>query len=161
MRKTALLVALASSALAAQAQQPIGTLQDVSGAVSVSGKSVVSRAANGTPIADGASILVSSSGKATLILQTGCSVNLGANQHLTVSAKMPCEQMTASVKHLFPAYKVAQAPLGSLPPPPPLNPPIGLFPGFTSGLVAPIVVGGVISLGIIDQVNNDNPVSGQ
>ena len=161
MKKIALLVALASSAFAAQAQQIIGTLQDVSGAVSVSGKSVVSRAVNGTPITDGASILISSSGKATLVLQAGCAVTLGANQYLTVSAKMPCEQMTASVKHLFPAYKVAQAPLGSLPPPPPLNPPIGLFPGFTSGLVAPIVVGGVISLGIIDQVNNDNPVSGQ
>ena len=158
MRKTALLVALASSALAAQAQQPIGTLQDVSGAVSVSGKSVVSRAANGTPIADGASILVSSSGKATLILQTGCSVNLGANQHLTVSAKMPCEQMTASVKHLFPAYKVAQAPIGSLPPPPSdENRRRGFF---GTDLVVPVVVG-VVGLAAINNVNNDKPVSGQ
>ena len=157
MRKTALLVALASSALAAQAQQPIGTLQDVSGAVSVSGKSVVSRAANGTPIADGASILVSSSGKATLILQTGCSVNLGANQHLTVSAKMPCEQMTASVKHLFPAYKVAQAPIGSLPPPPSNE---NFFVLGGTDLVVPVVVG-VVGLAAINNVNNDKPVSGQ
>lgn len=157
MRKTALLVALASSALAAQAQQPIGTLQDVSGAVSVSGKSVVSRAANGTPIADGASILVSSSGKATLILQTGCSVNLGANQHLTVSAKMPCEQMTASVKHLFPAYKVAQAPIGSLPPPPSNE---NFFVLGGTDLVVPVVVG-VVGLAAINNVNNDEPVSGQ
>ncbi len=161
MRKTALLVALASSALAAQAQQPIGTLQDVSGAVSVSGKSVVSRAANGTPIADGASILVSSSGKATLILQTGCSVNLGANQHLTVSAKMPCEQMTASVKHLFPAYKVAQAPIGSLPPPPSdENRRRGFFVLGDTDLVVPVVVG-VVGLAAINNVNNDKPVSGQ
>ena len=158
MRKTALLVALASSALAAQAQQPIGTLQDVSGAVSVSGKSVVSRAANGTPIADGASILVSSSGNATLILQTGCSVNLGANQHLTVSAKMPCEQMTASVKHLFPAYKVAQAPIGSLPPPP--SDEILRRGFFGTDLVVPVVVG-VVGLAAINNVNNDKPVSGQ
>lgn len=156
MKKITLAIAIASTAFAAQAQKPIGMLQDVSGTVSVSGKSVVSRAVSGTPINDGSSILVSSSGKATLVLQNGCSISLGANQHLTVDAKTPCELVTASVKHLFPAYKVAQAPLGSLPPPPP--------PFFAAGLSSFFVPAAVFTVGGLaaaNSTNSNNPVSGQ
>ena len=161
MKKFALLAALASSAFTVSAQDVIGSLQSVSGTVSVSGKSVVSRATNGTPVAEGTSILVSSSGKATLVLKNGCTVALGANQHLSVSAKLPCEQMSASVKHLFPAYKVAQAPIGggTTPPPPPPAP--GFFAGLGgTGTLVPL---GVLGVGTAFAVNstNDKPVSGQ
>ena len=119
MKKLAVLVVVGSLAAAASAQETVGTLQGVSGAVSISGKNIVSRAKDGVSVTEGASVLVSSNGKATLVLKNGCTVSLGANQHLTVNSKLPCEQMSASVKHLFPAYQVAQAPIGAgLPPPP-------------------------------------------
>ena len=118
MKKLAVLVAVGSLAAAASAQETIGTLQGVTGAVSISGKNIVSRAKGGAGLTEGASVLVSSTGKATIVLKNGCTVSLGANQHLTVNSKLPCEQISASVKHLFPAYQVAQAPIGpGLPPP--------------------------------------------
>ncbi len=119
MKKLAVLFVVGSLAAAASAQETVGTLQGVSGAVSISGKNIVSRAKDGVSVTEGASVLVSSTGKATLALKNGCTVSLGANQHLTVNSKLPCEQISASVKHLFPAYQVAQAPIGAgLPPPP-------------------------------------------
>ena len=119
MKKLAVLFVAASLAAAASAQETVGTLQGVSGVVSISGKNIVSRAKDGVIVTEGASVLVSSTGKATLALKNGCTVSLGANQHLTVNSKLPCEQISASVKHLFPAYQVAQAPIGAgLPPPP-------------------------------------------
>ena len=119
MKKLAVFFVVASLAAAASAQETVGTLQGVSGAVSISGKNIVSRAKDGVSVTEGASVLVSSTGKATLALKNGCTVSLGANQHLTVNSKLPCEQISASVKHLFPAYQVAQAPIGAgLPPPP-------------------------------------------
>ena len=111
MKKLAVLIAVGSLAAAASAQETIGTLQGVTGAVSISGKNMVARAKDGVSLTEGASVLVSSTGKATLVLKNGCTVSLGANQHLTVNSKLPCEQMSASVKHLFPAYQVAQAPV--------------------------------------------------
>ena len=119
MKKLAVFFVVASLAAAASAQETVGTLQGVSGVVSISGKNIVSRAKDGVIVTEGASVLVSSTGKATLALKNGCTVSLGANQHLTVNSKLPCEQISASVKHLFPAYQVAQAPIGAgLPPPP-------------------------------------------
>ena len=119
MKKLAVLFVAGSLATAASAQETVGTLQGVSGVVSISGKNIVSRAKDGVIVTEGASVLVSSTGKATLALKNGCTVSLGANQHLTVNSKLPCEQISASVKHLFPAYQVAQAPIGAgLPPPP-------------------------------------------
>ena len=119
MKKLTVFVAVGSLAIAASAQETIGTLQGVTGAVSISGKNIVSKAKDGAGLTEGASVLVSSTGKATLVLKNGCTVSLGANQHLTVNSKLPCEQISASVKHLFPAYQVAQAPIGAgLPLPP-------------------------------------------
>lgn len=172
MKKLALLVTLASSAFIANAQDAqdtIGTLQGVSGAVSISGKSIVSRASSGTPVAEGTSILVSSSGKATLVLNNGCSVALGANQHLTVSAKTPCTEVSASVKHLFPAYQVAQAPIGggvaAMPSgqPSPAAPPAAAFGGMSANSLA--VLGLVGGIGVVSAIgassDDDEPVSGQ
>ena len=158
MKKFALLAALASSAFTVSAQDVIGSLQSVSGTVSVSGKTVVSRATNGTPVAEGTSILVSSSGKATLVLKNGCTVALGANQHLSVSAKTPCAQVSASVKHMFPAYQVAQAPIGAgvMPPPPASAPQID-----NSARNMILLAGtGVVLIGASGSSNN-SPVSGQ
>ena len=115
MKKLAVLFVVGSLATAASAQETIGTLQGVTGAVSISGKNMVARAKDGVSLTEGASVLVSSTGKATLVLKNGCTVSLGANQHLTVNSKLPCEQMSASVKHLFPAYQVARAPIGDGP----------------------------------------------
>ena len=167
MKKLAVLFVVGSLATAASAQETVGTLQGVSGAVSISGKNIVSRAKDGVSVTEGASVLVSSTGKATLALKNGCTVSLGANQHLTVNSKLPCDQMTASVKHLFPAYQVAQAPVGSgiVNVPPPAVTPVGsppppsLFSGPQFWL--PITTFAVITGIAVNNINNDKtPVSG-
>lgn len=181
MKKLAVLFVVGSLAAAASAQETVGTLQGVSGVVSISGKNIVSRAKDGVSVTEGASVLISSTGKATLVLKNGCTVSLGANQHLTVNSNLPCEQMTASVKHLFPAYQVAQAPVRAGIPgsgmPGALDAGVIATPGGVaaaatpSGVVAATTVGSVgtlagISLGVIgiaaavNNNNNSNSVSG-
>ena len=53
------------------------------------------------------------------MLNNGCVIGLKGSQHLTVSTGLKCEQLQASAKQLFPAYQLAQAPLGGgiVPPP--------------------------------------------
>ena len=165
MKKLAVLFVAGSLATAASAQETVGTLQGVSGAVSISGKNIVSRAKDGVSVTEGASVLVSSTGKATLALKNGCTVSLGANQHLTVNSKLPCDQMTASVKHLFPAYQVAQAPVGPgiVNVPPPAVTPVGSPPSSFSGpqFWLPITTFAVITGIAVNNINNDKtPVSG-
>ena len=181
MKKLTVFVAVGSLAIAASAQETIGTLQGVTGAVSISGKNIVSRAKGGAGLTEGASVLVSSTGKATIVLKNGCTVSLGANQHLTVNSKLPCEQISASVKHLFPAYQVAQAPIGpGLPPPQAASGAsgtgatagaagagaagagaagAGAVAGLGFGTLA-AVVGGAALVGGIANRNNSDPVSG-
>lgn len=114
MKKALFAIAgLAGVVALAHAAEPLGTLNDVSGVVSVSGSGLVSRAKDGTPVYAGSSVLVASNGKATLMLNNGCTIRMAASQHLVVDAKLPCDQMQASVKQLFPAYRVAQAGIAS------------------------------------------------
>lgn len=166
MKKLAVLVAVGSLAAAASAQETIGTLQGVTGAVSISGKNFVSKAKDGAGLAEGASVLVSSTGKATIVLKNGCTVSLGANQHLTVNSKLPCEQISASVKHLFPACQVAQPPVGAgLPPSPPAVSsagiaPVGPMPGGVAwGPLVGFAAVGAIAIHSVNN-NNNNSVSG-
>lgn len=107
-----MVMALASVAHAAES---IGTLKSVSGIISISSKNAMSRAVEGTSVDDGSAILVASDAQATLVLASGCSVPLTASQYLVVDSTLPCNQLQASVKQLFPAYRVAQAG-GTLPP---------------------------------------------
>jgi hypothetical protein len=160
VKKVALLVTLASGACVVSAQDAVGSLQGVSGAVSISGKNVVSRVSSGTPVTEGASILVSSSGKATLVLNNGCSVTLGANQHLNVSANMSCAQVSASVKHLFPAYQVAQAPIGNSIIRPPVMPMSNINPPPVNPYI-PLATFGVGWIAANNSTNSNTPVSGQ
>lgn len=173
MKKLAVLFVVGSLAAAASAQETVGTLQGVSGAVSISGKNIVSRAKDGVSVTEGASVLVSSTGKATLALKNGCTVSLGANQHLTVNSKLPCEQISASVKHLFPAYQVAQAPIGAGLPPPPSSGAGAAGAGAAAAGAAGVgaaglgfgaiagIAAGVVAVGTaVANNNNSNPVSG-
>lgn len=114
MKKIALFAMAATCAVAAHANPAAaGKLTQVEGTVSISGAKGVARAASGTPVQDGASILVSSDGKASLVLNNGCVVLLNGSQHLKVDSKMACDEVQAAVKQLFPAYKVAQAGIGA------------------------------------------------
>ncbi|MHB1114362.1 MAG: hypothetical protein ACYC03_14300, partial [Acidovorax defluvii] len=84
---------------------------------------------------------------------------LGANQHLSVSAKTPCAQVSASVKHMFPAYQVAQAPIGAgvMPPPPASAPQID---NSARNMILGLAGTGVVLIGASGSSNN-SPVSGQ
>ena len=116
-------------ALGASAQDKVGTLENVTGAVSVGGKGFVSKAVNGTPLADGNTVLVPSNGKATVVLAKGCSVSLQGSQHLTVNSALSCEQAIASIRHMAAPVQLAQAPLST--------PPTGVQPVGGAGVAPP------------------------
>lgn len=112
MKQLAILALASTLAFAASAQERAGVIDGVKGAVTVSSAKAIKRAVNGMAVPDGASILVPSDGAATVLLGSGCVVSLQGSQHLRVDAKLKCDQLQASVKQLFPAYQLAQAPLG-------------------------------------------------
>lgn len=151
-------------AFAASAQVGGGVISDVAGNVTVSSKQSVKRAVKGTPVVDGASILVSTDGKATVVMGNGCVISLKGSQHLTVNVALQCAEVQASVKQLFPAFKVAQAPTAGP----------GAFSFGTAGAGAGIGAGigagtilagaGLMTLGMVtnDATSNDKkPASGQ
>ncbi len=109
MKKIALVALMAGTAMAASAAENLGTLSGVKGNISISGAGYVTKAANGTPVAEGSKVLVSNNAKATVVLNNGCSIPLTSGQHLTVNAKLTCAQLQASVKELFTPYRIAQA----------------------------------------------------
>lgn len=119
MKKLALFALAAGFALAAAAQEKqveVGTLNDVSGAVTVSSQQAAKRVASGTRVVDGASILVASEGKATLVMDNGCRIDLKGGQFLKVDAKEECKALLALVKQLAPVAPVtgvAAAPVGA------------------------------------------------
>jgi hypothetical protein len=94
---------VAGLTLCAHASTRIGTLQAVEGIATVSGDGVVTRAASGASLVEGATVLVGSKGKATLVLNNGCVVALGASQSIRLNTKASCEQLKASVADLAPA----------------------------------------------------------
>ena len=115
MKKIAFAV-LACCAFGAQAATNVGTIDNVIGTVSVGGQGVVAQAKNGMPLFEGSTVLVSSKGKATVVLANGCSVSLLGSQHLTVDSKLSCEQSIASVNSLAATTRLAQAPVGTVAP---------------------------------------------
>ena len=117
MKKLAKLgfAALAFCAMGAQAETAVGTLENVTGAVSIGGKGLVTKATNGMALVNGSTVLVSSKGKATVVLANGCAIALQGSQHLTVNPALSCEQSIASIKHLAAPVQLAQAGLNVSP----------------------------------------------
>lgn len=114
MKKLALAL-VAFTAIAAHADSRVGTLENVTGSVSVGGAGSVSKAANGMRLVDGNTVLVSSKGKATVMLANGCSISMLGSQHLTVNSKLTCDQSLASVQNLAAPVQTAQALINGAP----------------------------------------------
>ena len=138
MKKLAKLgfAALALCAMGAQAETAVGTLENVTGAVSIGGKGLVTKATNGMALVNGSTVLVSSKGKATVVLANGCAIALQGSQHLTVNAALPCEQSIASIKHLAKPVQLAQALLEVPPAGSSTVTGAGVAPGAAGGLTA-------------------------
>lgn len=166
MRKLAFIAlagTFALSAMAADKAASVGVINDVKGAVTVSTSDAIQRATKGMALPDGASVLVSSDGAATLALNNGCTIALQGSQHVQVDASLKCDEIQASVTSLFPAYQVAQAPLGGgiTPPSAPNTPSAGVAPvvgGVSNSMIA-AGVSGLIAVAAV--TGSSNPVSRQ
>ena len=97
-----LLGALALSA-AAIAQANLGTVSNTQGLVTMSDGTTFATATAGSPVTDGMRFLTSTGGTVTLQLQNGCTINLQANQALTVQQSMSCAQLNAAIVNVVPA----------------------------------------------------------
>jgi hypothetical protein len=159
---------LAFSAVAFEKPQNVGVINGVKGAVTVSSAESIKRAVNGMPLPEGASILVSSDGAATVAMNNGCTVALKGNQHMRVDSATKCDETQAAVTNLFPAYKVAQAPIGGgLVPPPSSNQQSAAVPPAVGGnttannAVAIGFAGAVGLIALSSSGGSGNPVSRQ
>lgn len=109
MDKFVLAASLALAGASVHAAEPIGKLSNVEGLVSISGKSFVANAKSGSPVSAGSSIMVSTGGKATLLLNDGCVVPLRGGQFVALDPKLTCSQLVNSVAQLAAPYRLAQA----------------------------------------------------
>lgn len=103
------LCALVTTTANAQIKEaPLGQIVAITGSVSVGVNNHISQASVGTTLYAGTKVLVSSHGKASLLIGKDCLVKLGASQYLSITSGMPCAQQQASVKQFFAPYQVAQ-----------------------------------------------------
>lgn len=163
MTKATLMAALALVSMATSAvhaADAVGTLSAVSGPVMVTGADkVVVRAKAGMPLTQGASVVVSSQGKATVSLNNGCVIPLQPSQHLVVNAQIKCAEVQASIKNLLPAYKSAQTGVAEA-----IVLESSTAAATTTAITTTAVVGGVAAtvgvLAVVNQVTKDDGPSG-
>jgi hypothetical protein len=94
-----LLIALSSLAAAAAIAQPaLGTVSNVQGIVTATQGATATTVAPGSPIVNGMRFVTTSSGTATLTMNSGCVVTLQPGQAVTVLQSMNCQQLTAAVQ---------------------------------------------------------------
>jgi hypothetical protein len=104
-----LLIALSSFiAASAMAQASLGTVSNVQGVVTATQGATGTAVAPGSPILNGMRFVTTSSGTATLTLNSGCVVTLQPGQAVTVLQSMNCQQLTAAVQ------AVPVAPVGAI-----------------------------------------------
>jgi hypothetical protein len=169
MKKIALLALASGLAFAAVAQDKqetsVGVINGVKGAVTVSSAQAVKRAVNGMAVPDGASILVSNGGAATLALHNGCVIALKGSEYVRVDASTKCDQVQAAVQQVMPTYKLAQAPIGGGIVPPPASDDrraaAPLMGGNVNNAVAIGTVGVISVIALTASTSSSTPVSGQ
>ena len=94
-----LFAALASLAAAAAFAQPVlGTVTNVQGVVTATQGATGVAVTPGSPIVNGMRFVTTSSGTATLTLNSGCVVTLQPGQAVTVLQSMNCQQLVAAVQ---------------------------------------------------------------
>ena len=138
MKHLSLVVLAAMLPLAAQAAEPIGKLQAVSGIVSLSGATLASQAKAGVPLLAGHTVTVSTYGKATVVLEDGCVLRLLGGQQLTLNQQLTCSQLYASVRQLAAPYQIAQAGGGG----------VAAGGGAGAGVGAGLVAAGIVGTGV-------------
>lgn len=150
----ALIAGVAGASFAAGTPESVGYLSVAKGTISVGGQGFATKAAHGMRLVDGNTVMVPTNGRASVVLNNGCTVDLTGSQHFTVNSALPCAQLQASVSQMFDTHRVAQAGVSG-----------GLGAGGAAGAaglgVGLGVAAGIIAIGAID-VNNtedDNVVS--
>ena len=98
--KSFIAVCSAFVAAAAFAQEPLGTVDNVQGIVTVTSGTTGGTAVTGFPIADGMRFVATSSGSAVLRLKNGCDIYLQPGQAVTVLRSMTCPELLAAVQNV-------------------------------------------------------------
>ncbi|MES2632452.1 MAG: hypothetical protein V4669_05740 [Pseudomonadota bacterium] len=101
--KTLCAIALAVFTGAAASQGVIGQVTSVQGLVTVSDSTTVTSVVAGTPVTAGTRFVTSSTGAATIVVNTSgssCTLNLQPNQSLTFEPNRSCAQLLALVQTL-------------------------------------------------------------
>lgn len=108
------LAALLAAGTAAAAG--IGTAAQVQGLVTVNSGTLLASAAPGTQIVEGARVVTAANSSARLNLTTGCTVNMGPNQVLTVTMQKSCAELNLLAQNSVPNSPPAGTPPGTPPP---------------------------------------------
>lgn len=111
--KTILKSVVAATALVAVgvafAADPVASVAEMSGLVTVSQGDKLGNAVKGTQLVPGSVVATSVSSSAVIRYKQGCDVKLEANQSLKVSESNPCGDVVAGNEHVWAAAGVGAA----------------------------------------------------
>lgn len=157
MQKPLAILLLGLYSAAAMSQGVIGTVDTVKGLVTVSDANSVNTAVPGMSITDGARLVASSSGTATITINRNCHLTLEPNQSVTVSQDKSCNQMVAAIQTLPAAGTGVAAAPGAA------GGAAGTAAaGGGSGLIVPLIgIAAVSAIVIANNTNRSAPISGQ
>lgn len=125
---------------------PVGTVDQLTGSVSVGDGKQVVRAVKGTPVVQGGTIMVPSNSTALIVLNNGCRINLSAGQQLVLDATQTCAAIQAAARSLpvVPGQQGSVTVAGG---------------GASGGLLAGVSLGALVPVGMMfvaDATDKDN-----
>jgi hypothetical protein len=87
----------------ASAADPVASVSEMSGLVTVSQGDKLGNAVKGTQLVPGSVVATSASSSAVIRYKQGCDVKLEANQSLKISDSNPCGAVVAGTEHVWAA----------------------------------------------------------
>jgi hypothetical protein len=107
--KSVVAVAAFAAMGVASAADPVASVAEMSGLVTVSQGDKMGNAVKGTQLVPGSVVATSASSSAVIRYKQGCDVKLEANQSLKINDSNPCGAVVAGTEHVWAATGVAAA----------------------------------------------------
>lgn len=91
----AAMLGVAGVASAQDGAGTVATVQDVSGAVTITAGDTVKPAVEGSRVTDGAVVITAGDGSSVVVFDNGCNVRIEPNESLTVDTSLSCAALVA------------------------------------------------------------------
>lgn len=135
-----LLTAFVTTGVFAQdPSEEVGKAVRVEGLVTVSQNNTLGNLVKDSTVVDGARVVATSTGAATIRLDNGCRIELTANQAITIDSRLECKALIAGIQSTGAGVGAVAAAAGG------------------KAAIVPAFAAGALAIGLIGNRNNNNP----